>query len=187
MMLMGATYLRLNTRRGNVRTPILPLFVSVSLSRERSNNHPAKNEINIPPSGRRIFDEVKSKNEKKSSEQSPNKLLSLKYPNDNALSTPPMSAIHRLSVEALVRDIFFSSLRNAIDTSLIEIVEVSDAKNNRKKNRIDHNCPPGIWAKIEGRTSNTRAGPCTGDMPNENTAGKMIIPDSCATHDASVF
>lgn len=91
----------------------------------------------------------------------------------------------RLMVEALVRDIFFSSVRNAIDTSLIEIVEVSDAKNNKKKKSIDHICAPGICAKIEGSTSNTSAGPCTGDIPNENTAGNMISPASIATRVSS--
>ena len=94
-------------------------------------------------------------------------------------------AITRLIVEALVRDIFFSSVKNAIDTSLIEIVEVSEAKKRRKKKSIDHICAPGICENIEGSTSNTSAGPCTGDMPNENTAGKMIIPARIATRVSS--
>lgn len=180
-MHIGATYLRHITNNGKVFTPILPSLVRVSLRRERSNIHPAKNDINMPPSGRRIFDEVKSKNEKKSSEHRPKTLLSLKYPKDNALKTPPHSAMMRLSADAFVRVIFFSSVKNAIDTSLIEIVEVRDAKNRRKKKRIDHNCPPGICVKIEGKTSNTSAGPCTGDMPKENTAGKIIKPARIAT------
>lgn len=74
----GATYFRQNTNNGNVLTPILPLLVSVSFSRERSNIHPANIEINMPPRGKRTFDEVKSKNEKKSRRHNPKKLLSLK-------------------------------------------------------------------------------------------------------------
>ena len=92
----------------------------------------------------------------------------------------------RLIVEALVRDIFFSSVKNAIDTSLMEIVEVSDAKKSRKKKRIDHICAPGICANIDGNTSNTSAGPFTGDMPNENTAGNIITPARMATRVSSV-
>lgn len=75
---IGATYLRQNTKRGNVLTPILPLLVSVSLSAERSSFHPAKIEINMPPSGRRIFEEVKSKNAKKFTSNNPKKFKSLK-------------------------------------------------------------------------------------------------------------
>lgn len=182
---IGATYLRQNTRSGNVFTLILPSLVRVDFSRERSNIQPAKIEMSMPPSGRRMFDEVKSKKLKKFMSNNPKKLKSLKYPNDKALNTPPQSAMMRLIEEALARDIFFSSVKNAIDTSLMEIVEVSEAKKSRTKNNIDHICAPGICAKIEGNTSNTSAGPCTGDMPNENTAGKIITPARMATRVSS--
>ena len=78
MMQMGARYLRQNTKRGNVFTPILPLFVRVSLRAERSSFHPAKIEISIPPRGRSIFDDVKSKNAKKFMSNNPKKFKSLK-------------------------------------------------------------------------------------------------------------
>lgn len=36
-----------------------------------------------------------------------------------------------------------------------------------------------------GKISNTNAGPCAGDMPNENTAGKMMTPAKIATEVSS--
>lgn len=75
---IGATYLRQNTKRENVLTPILPLLVRVSLSAERSSFHPAKIEISMPPRGRSMLDDVKSKNAKKFTSNNPKKFKSLK-------------------------------------------------------------------------------------------------------------
>ena len=75
---MGATYLRQNTKRGKVFTPILPSLVRVFLSADFSNTQPAKIEMNIPPRGRRIFDEVKSKRLKKLTSNHPKRFTSLK-------------------------------------------------------------------------------------------------------------
>ena len=61
------------------------------------------------------------------------------------------------------------------------MVDDSDAMKRRKKKRIDHIVLPGNWLKMFGNTSKTNAGPCVGDTPNVNTAGKIITPDKIAT------
>lgn len=82
---------------------------------------------------------------------------------------------------ALFRLIFFSSVKNAIETSLIEIVDEREAIKRRKKNSEDQNMLPGSWLNMLGKTSNTSVGPCSGDTPKENTAGNIITPASTAT------
>lgn len=75
---IGAINLRHKMINENVLTPILPLFVRVSLSLERFNIHPANIEISMPPRGKSIFEDVKSKKLKKSIRHNPKKLLLLK-------------------------------------------------------------------------------------------------------------
>ena len=102
-------------------------------------------------------------------------------PKLNAQITPKTQAIIVFKIVAFLLDILFSSTKKAIDISLIDIVEVSDAKNRRKKNKADHTTPPGRWWNMEGSTSKTRAGPAVGLILNVKTAGKIIIPANNAT------
>ena len=81
-ILIGAINFRHITKIGNVLTPMRPWLVNVSLSWDRLNTHPAKKEISIPPSGNKMFEEVKSKNEKKLRLHNPKNSLLLKYPKD---------------------------------------------------------------------------------------------------------
>ena len=68
-----------------------------------------------------------------------------------------------------------------VETSVVDTVEVSEARNSSTKNSTAHTCPRGRCVKMDGNTSNTSLGPATGSMPNENTAGKMMTPASTAT------
>ena len=56
---------------------------------------------------------------------------------------------------------------------------------SNKKNKDDHIMLPGRWLKIDGSISNTSVGPCSGDTPKENTAGKMITPASIAIRESN--
>lgn len=109
----------------------------------------------------------------------------LKQPNDNAQNVPKNIAIPVFRYVALERLIFFSSVRYAIDTSLIEIVEEIDAKNSRKKKRVDQKMLPGSWLNMFGRISKTSVGPCVGETPKVNTAGNIMTPARMATEVSS--
>lgn len=85
------------------------------------------------------------------------------------------------TIVAFFRLIFFSSQKKVIEISLMETVEVRDARKRSRKNSDDHTAPPGSWLKMNGSTSNTKVGPASGDIPKEKTAGKMITPASIAT------
>ena len=63
---------------------------------------------------------------------------SLRMPNESAHIEPNTIAMAVLTIVAFLRLIFFSSVKNAIVTSLIEIVDESDAINSKKKNSVDH-------------------------------------------------
>ena len=67
----------------------------------------------------------------------------LKQPKDSAHIEPNTNAIAVLRHVAFLRLIFFSSVKNAIETSLMEMVEERDAMNRRKKNREDQKMLPG--------------------------------------------
>ena len=109
----------------------------------------------------------------------------LRLPNDNAQKVPKNIAIPVLSHVAFLRLIFFSSVKKAIETSLIEMVEDSDAINNRKKNSDDQKMLPGSWLNMFGRISNTNVGPCAGETPKVNTAGNIMTPARMATEVSS--
>ena len=47
------------------------------------------------------------------------------------------------------------------------MVEVIDAKNNRKKNDAAQMFPPVVWEKIKGNTSKTNFGPAVGSRSND--------------------
>lgn len=66
--------------------------------------------------------------------------------------------------------------------SLIDIVEVNEARNSRKKNNDDHNAPHGNRWKMSGSISKTSLGPAEGSAPNVNTAGNIMTPARTATH-----
>ncbi len=140
---IGAIYFKLNMSNPNVRTLMLPLLVISSRKRLRSSTHPANIDINIPPNGSKILDETKSKNTKRLILNSPKKFNPFSHPNDIAHSVPNIIAIAVFRRVAFLRSIFFSSVKNAIDTSLIEIVEVIEVMNSRKKNSDDHIALPG--------------------------------------------
>ncbi len=84
-------------------------------------------------------------------------------------------------IVAVLRLSFHSSTMKAIEISLIDIVEVSDARVSSKKKSADHTTPPGRLWNIAGRTSNTSVGPAWGEKPKEKTAGKIITPARSAT------
>ena len=115
----------------------------------------------------------------------PKIVIPLKLPNESAHIEPKTSAIPVLSHVAVLRLIFFSSVKKAIETSLIEMVEDSDAINNRKKNSDDQKMLPGSWLNLFGRISNTIVGPCAGETPKVNTAGNIMTPARMATEVSS--
>ena len=115
----------------------------------------------------------------------PKIVIPLKLPNASAHIETKTSAIPVLSHVAFLRLIFFSSVKNAIETSLIEMVEDSDAINNRKKKSDDQIMLPGSWLKMLGSISNTNVGPCSGDTPKVNTAGNIMTPARMATEVSS--
>ena len=85
--------------------------------------------------------------------------------------------------QAALRDILKYSCINAIDTSAIEIVEVTAASVSSKKNSVDHSCAAGNCANTCGNVANTNVGPLSVAFckPNDVTAGKMITPIITAT------
>ena len=90
---------------------------------------------NTPPTGSRIFDEKKSNNSKS---VMPKILKSLITLNDNEQSTPSTMQMPVLSIVAERRSIFSSSIKHTMQVSLIDMVEVSEAKNSNTKNASDH-------------------------------------------------
>lgn len=82
---------------------------------------------------------------------------------------------------ARLRETPICSMQNEMPVSLSEMVEVRDAISNRRKKIIDQTSPKGIWRKMSGSTTNTNFGPASGCIPNEKTAGKMMIPAMMAT------
>lgn len=103
-------------------------------------------------------------------------------PNDKAHNTPKKPQISVFSNVAFWRFNPCSSIKNEMEISLMDIVDVREAKNNNKKNATDQKCPPSIWEKIVGSTSNTKVGPAVGSAPKEKTAGKIIMPERTATN-----
>lgn len=108
-------------------------------------------------------------------------MKSLSGPNDRAHRVPSDIAINVRSTVAVRRDILNSSQANEMNISLIEIVDVSEASASRKKNNALHTSLPESRPNTDGSTSKTSLGPASASMPNENTAGKIITPDSTAT------
>ena len=68
-----------------------------------------------------------------------------------------------------------------MEISLIETVDVREAKKSKRKKSVDHNIPAGSWLKILGNTSKTNVGPADGCKPKVKTAGKITTPASIAT------
>ena len=111
----------------------------------------------------------------------PNMVTSTSGPNDNAHSVPRPIAINVRRIVAARRDIWNSSQTKAMNISLIEMVDVSEASTSRKKNNVLQTSPPCNRLKIEGRTSKTSLGPASASIPNEKTAGNIITPAKTAT------
>jgi len=65
-----------------------------------------------------------------------------------------------------------------MDTSEIEMVDVSAAMNSNKKKIVDHIRVAGICAKTSGSVTKTSAAPSRllSANPKDITAGKMMIP-----------
>lgn len=68
---------------------------------------------------------------------------SLKAPKLKAQSNPPTSAIAEEIMVAHLRFSFFSSQKYDMEISLIETVEVNEARKRRRKKRVDQIIPPG--------------------------------------------
>lgn len=73
---------------------------------------------------------------------------SLRGPKLMAHSTPPTRAMTDESIVAFRRVMCFSSQKYVMEISLMETVEVSDARNSSRKKRVDHIIPPGNWLKM---------------------------------------
>ena len=114
-----------------------------------------------------------------------NNLIAPSTLNDSAHNEPNTMAMIVLSHVAFLRDMLCSSVKNVMKISLIEMVDVIEAKNSSTKNANDQKYPPGICWKMLGKTSKTSFGPAVGSAPKENTAGNMITPASTATHVSS--
>ena len=102
-------------------------------------------------------------------------------PNERAQAVPATMAMAVVRMVAAERRIWHSSVKNAIEISLIDMVDVSDATSSRRKKSVAHTLPHARWEKMAGNTSNTRRGPDSGDAPKVNTAGKITIPAITAT------
>ena len=64
----------------------------------------------------------------------------------------------------------------ATGTSKILIPEVRAAKRSKTKKAVKIILPWLIWEKICGKVTKTNPAPEFGSKPNENMAGKIIIP-----------
>ena len=115
----------------------------------------------------------------------PNIVMSLRGPKLRAHNRPPTTLMAAERRVADLRLIFFSSQKKDIEISLIDTVEVSEARKRRRKKRVDHTIPPGRRLNISGSTSKTSVGPAWGETPKEKTAGKIIMPASKATTESS--
>lgn len=110
----------------------------------------------------------------------------LNGPKLKAHKTPPTSPIKELIIVDFLRENPCSSQKYEMDISLMDTVEVREARNSRIKKRVDQINPAGSWLKIYGSTSKTSVGPASGDKPKENTAGKIIIPARVATAESNM-
>ena len=63
-------------------------------------------------------------------------------PKLRAHRSPSMVAMPMVSMVARRRDSRYSSMKYVMEISLMDMVEVSDARNSRKKNSMDQNIPP---------------------------------------------
>lgn len=73
----------------------------------------------------------------------PNIVKSLKGPKLNAQINPPASPISDETTVDFLRLHLFSSQKYVIDISLMDTVEVSDARKRSRKNNVDQIAPPG--------------------------------------------
>lgn len=174
----GQTHRSRNTRSRMGRKRVAPRQVICSESTLLSSFHPTKTDMIMPPSGSMTLLVAVSK---KLNRVRPKSVKSLRQPNERAHRVPNRAAIPVLSTTALRRFIFSSSMKKVIAISLMEMVEVSDARKRRKKKSVDHTVPPASEWNIDGSTSNTSVGPADGDMPKVKTAGNMITPAKIAT------
>lgn len=106
----------------------------------------------MPPNGRSILELKKSEKSKKFKE---NIVNSAKGPNDRLHKIANITTINIVQITPLILLNPHEPVRNAIEVSNKEIVEVREAMNNKTKNSTDQKIPPGIFIKIEGNTSNT--------------------------------
>ena len=72
-----------------------------------------------------------------------NRKVAERLPKLRAQRRPPNRAIREDTIVAFFRLIRFSSQKNVMEISLMDIVEVSEARKRRRKNKVDHTTPPG--------------------------------------------
>jgi hypothetical protein len=98
-------------------------------------------EISIPPNGSNILEDKKSH---QPNTVRPNNVASDNTPNESEHNTPKTAQALICNNDAFFLDILRSSVKKATDISHIDIVDVSDARNNNIKNNTDHIYAPGI-------------------------------------------
>ena len=76
-------------------------------------------------------------------------------------------------VSSIPQEMMFSNTARIVENA---------AKNINKKNRLPQSLPSGIWLKIFGRVIKIRLGPEVWSTLNVKHAGKIINPESSATH-----
>lgn len=124
-------------------------------------------------SGSIIFEVKKSKNSKSVLS---NILKSFKSPNDSVVGIAISEIIVNKIVQAFALEILNLSTRVAQGPSTMLIPDVTAAQNNKIKNAEEIRFPNGICENIFGKVTKTSPAPESGSIPNENTAGKIIIP-----------
>ena len=136
-------------------------------------NHPAIIHKNSAFKGIKTFEVAKSR---KSKIVFPIIFTLSKTPNESDAGIAIADIIQNKIKQAFLRDILNLSVIDATGTSIMLIPDVTAAARSRIKKAAETILPWGILEKIYGRVTKTNPAPEFGSRPNENIAGKIIMP-----------
>ena len=95
----------------------------------------------------------------------PKMLMPDSTPNESIIKIPTMNSTRATPMVAFFRSIFHSSTAYPTMASIMQIVEVRQAKKRSRKNTVAKMAPPFICAKIVGSVMKTSGGPMLPSMP----------------------
>jgi len=140
-MATGSIYLIRKKKMRKTENFMCPLIASSLAVIIFFNIHPTYIEINKPPNGNNIFDDMKSI---KSKNDFPKIFSCGIIPNDSEHKIPIAKIQTDTNVVAKIRLMCNSSTQNATTTSISEIAEVIAVINNKTKKMIEKIIPPAI-------------------------------------------